>query len=417
MAKKTHNKMFNRLKDKASKMKDNKIEKAKKLSKSRVSGKAMGGIQNAADKAFQKIGLAVETSNIKKTLASNTQGSTETAEDMQDAAMDSSQKAESKAIVSEKTVDQAGVNDLEELLGATLPDWAALKTKASETTDIKEPAGCVKWMESSLTIDKRHLKKGIKHDLWQDENILVLKAQPIIFEKVLGMIASLFSVILIPWYSLKDRIESLVRGMAEKLGSLFSIFALPIALIAFLGDIVTMGLEFLFSIPRLILSPFTLVRSFFALILQFFAKLIARLIWAFLLPVIGRILSGLKPGKAESLRKLLRRRPWVRYLILGFFRSERPMKEFVVIPAQTVSQVLVTQRGGMLNSGEYLIVVEGEKLVSGFMKRFWSWFKMLILPFYWERTVHFLCLPKDADAKKSILDAVSSTLRRQIESW
>ena len=416
MPKKKDNKMFNRLKDKASKMKDTSIEKAKELSKSRVSGKAMGGIQNTADKAFQKIGL--ETSNIKNIVASNTQGSTETAEDIQDVAMGSSQKAESKAIVSEKTVDQAGVKMiLEELLGATLPDWAALKTKASETTDIKEPAGCVKWMESSLTIDKRHLKKGIKHDLWQDENILVLKAQPIIFEKVLGMIASLFSVILIPWYSLKDRIESLVRAMAEKLGSLFSIFALPIALIAFLGDIVTMGLEFLFSIPRLILSPFTLVRSFFALILQFFAKLIARLIWAFLLPVIGRILSGLKPGKTESLQKLLRRRPWVRYLILGFFRSERPMKSFVVIPAQTVSQVLVTQRGGMLNSGEYLIVVEGEKLVSGFMKRFWSWFKMLILPFYWERTVHFLCLPKDADAKKSILDAVSSTLRRQVENW
>jgi len=416
MPKKKDNKMFNRLKDKASKMKDTSIEKAKELSKSRVSGKAMGGIQNTADKAFKKIGL--ETSNIKNTVASNTQGSTETAEDIQDAAMGSSQKAESKAIVREKTVDQAGVKMiLEELLGATLPDWAALKTKASETIDIKEPAGCVKWMESSLTIDKRHLKKGIKHDLWQDENILVLKAQPTIFENVLDMIASLFSVILIPWYSLNDRIESLVRAMAEKLGSFFSIFALPIALIAFLGDIVTMGLEFLFSIPRLILSPFTLVRSFFALILQFFAKLIARLIWAFLLPVIGRILSGLKPGKTESLQKLLTRRPWVRYLILGFFRSERPMKSFVIIPAQTVSQVLVTQRGGMLNSGEYLIVVEGEKLVSGFMKRFWSWFKMLMLPFYWERTVHFLCLPKDAGAKKSILDVVSSTLRRQVESW
>ncbi|MCG2754904.1 MAG: hypothetical protein L6247_04975 [Desulfobacteraceae bacterium] len=34
-------------------------------------------------------------------------------------------------------------------------------------------------------------------------------------------------------------------------------------------------------------------------------KTIARLIWAFLLPVIGRILSGLQPGKTESLQKLL----------------------------------------------------------------------------------------------------------------
>ena len=127
-------------------------------------------------------------------------------------------------------------------------------------------------------------------------------------------------------------------------------------------------------------------------------------------------MSGLKPGRTETLLNLLKRMPWLRCMILGFFRSERP-EDPVIIPAQTVSQLLTAQRSGIFSRGDYLIIVEGEKMVSGFAKRLWSWFRMFIFPFYWERTVHIICLPREVNAKNIIVDTVSSTLGMTTESW
>jgi hypothetical protein len=139
-------------------------------------------------------------------------------------------------------------------------------------------------------------------------------------------------------------------------------------------------------------------------------------IWAFLLPQVAKIMAGLTQGKIESIKNLLKRKPWMRYMILGFFRRERP-DDSVIIPEETVSQLLITKGGGILGRGEYLIVVEGEKMTRGFMNRFRSWFRMLVFPFYWERTVHILRLPRDANAKQTIIDTVSSILKKQAENW
>jgi ABC-type anion transport system duplicated permease subunit len=97
---------------------------------------------------------------------------------------------------------------------------------------------------------------------------------------LLGYITSLFSIFLAPWYALKNGLQKMVQKIAEKLGTLFSVFVLPLALLAFFGDVVTMILEFIVSLPRLLLSPFTLVRTFFSMFLQFFVRLVAKVIWA-----------------------------------------------------------------------------------------------------------------------------------------
>jgi hypothetical protein len=305
---------------------------------------------------------------------------------------------------------------LEDLLEAPLPDWNDLKKKAIEIIEHQQPKGVARWLESSFSIKKKHLKKGYQHNLWSGESIVVLKAHPSFLEKVLNYLTSFLSFFLSPWYALKNALQNMIQNIAVKLGALFSLFALPVAFLAFLADFVTMIIEFITSLPRLLLSPLALARSFISMILEFFAKLVARIVWAFLLPLIGKIMSGLKPGKIETLQSLLKRKPWIKYIILGFFRSERP-KDPVIISAKTVSQLLIARRGGLFHRGEYLVVVEGEKMMGGFMNRFWSWFKKLILPFYWERTIHILHLPQDPSAQKAIIDSVSSALDRQAENW
>lgn len=315
-----------------------------------------------------------------------------------------------------ESISKVGLKQLEEILNAPLPDWYTLKSKADEIISQKPSVGIVKWIEHSLSIKKKHSKKGNKHDLWQGKNILVLQAHPTFFEMLLVKIASILSFFFAPWYALKNWLQKIIQNIADKFGAVFSIFALPVALLAFLGDIVTMVLEFIVSIPRLILSPLRLIRSFFGLIPQFFAKLIARIIWAFLLPMIGKMMRGLEPGKIETVLNLLKRMPWLRHMILGFFRSERPESP-VIISSQTVSQLLITRGSGIFNRGEYLIIVEGEKMVSGLAKRFRSWFRMLIFPFYWERTVHIVCLPQEVNAKNVIVNAVSSTLGMTPQNW
>lgn len=405
-------KMLNKLKDTASKIKDTGIEEAKKLAKEHIPDETIKNIQNKAQEVINKNKTSeVET---EKSINSDNQ---ELITPEKETVIEKDSTSSDELINDTAEILKYDKKLLEDLLDVRLPDWPDLKRKADEIISQEQPKGIVRWVENSLSIEKKHLKKGGKHDLWNNENILVLQTHPSIFEKLLSILASIFSIFLYPWYALKNALQKIVQNIAEKLGVLFSIFALPIALLAFLGDVITMILEFIISLPRLIFSPFTLIRSFFSMLFQFIARLVARIIWAFLLPLIGKILNRIKPHKIESLKELLKRKPWIRYLILGFFRTERVTDPFVVIPSETVNQFLASKRGGIFSKGEYLIIVEGDKMVSGFMKRFWSWFKMLILPFYWERTVHTICLPKDENKKRIIIDSISMTLNKQAENW
>lgn len=400
--------ILKKLKDKASEIKDTAVEETKKLVDEHLPNET-----NEKDtKAHQKKEGSNTDPNKAQTSESQDSMTAVPEKPIEESALSTTEELAQQPKSTAKVEPQS----LEEILQAPLPNWYALKDKADKIISQQQSVGIVRWMENPLSIKKKHLKKGNKHDLWHGENILVPQAHPTFFEKLLAKIASLLSMFLAPWYALKNWFQKIIQNIAEKLGAAFSILALPVALLAFLGDIITMILEFIVSIPRLLLSPLTLIRSFFALILQFFAKLIARIIWAFLLPVIGKIMSGLKPGKIDTVLNLLKRMPWLRYMILGFFRSERP-EDPVIIPAETVSQLLTAQRSGIFSRGEYLIIVEGEKMVSGFVKRFWSWFRMLIFPFYWERTVHIICLPRDENTKNVIVDIVASTLGMKPENW
>ena len=308
-------------------------------------------------------------------------------------------------------------NAIENLLNVSLPNWSILKKQSEKTIKEKQPDSLVQWMGSELPIAKRHIKKGCDYDLWKEDEQLILRTRPSIIEKIIYAILSLFSVLLKPWYAVKLTFEKLLEKIAEKIGPLFAVFALPAAFIVFLTDLISMVFEFILSVPRLIFSPFTLIRSILLFIPILLTKFIARLIWALFLPVIGKILSGAKIGNAEPMQKLMKKYHWIRYVLLGFFRKERPADAIILIPAKTVTQVLIVKRNWFFNRGEYLIVVEGEKLVSGLMKRFSSCFFSLMLPFYWERTVHILRLPKESDAKNKIINIVSLVLKQPIQSW
>ena len=311
-------------------------------------------------------------------------------------------------------------NNLEmfqELLGTQLPDWKELRNEADKIINVNGSEGVYPHLSSELSIAQKHLKKGIKHDIFGQDGFIVIQPHPSPLEKLLLMIASLFSVFLKPWYALRDAAANFIQIMAEKLGGIFVVLAVPVALIAFLGDIVTMLLEFIVSIPGLILSPLTFIRSFFGLFFQFVAKLFARVVWAFLLPVIGKLIAWLKSESKTDLQALLKKRPWLRSLILGFLRCERATKPYTIIPGETVSQVLISKKGGVFNRGEYLIIVEGEKLERGLIKRIKSWFKMMVLPFYWERTVHIIHLPKDTGTRQELINTFSTSLGIPAENW
>jgi hypothetical protein len=402
--------MLNKLKDTATKLKDAGIEEAKKLAEEHIPDEILKNIQDKTKKVVSKTTSII----VEKNESQNSQ--TQESDLTKQATIKDKEQISSDESINETTsINNKAI--LVDLLNSRLPDWPELKRKADEIITKEPTKGAVGWLEYLLSIKKNHLIKGTKHDLWNSDNILILQPHPTIFEKFLSFLASIFSIFLYPWYALKNALQKVIQNIANKLGIFFSIFVLPVAFLAFIGDVVTMILEFVLSLPLLIFSPLTLIRSFFSMIFQFFAKLFARIIWALLLPFIGKILNMIKPDKIDSLKELLKRKPWIRYIILGFFRAERITDPFIIIPSTTVNQFFISKRSGIFSKGEYLVIVEGDKIVSGSLNRFWSWFKMLILPFYWERSVHIIHLPKDTNKRQIIIDSISTTLDMQAEKW
>ncbi len=101
-------------------------------------------------------------------------------------------------------------------------------------------------------------------------------------------------------------------------------------------------------------------------------------------------------------------------MILGFLRRERPDYP-VLIPASGVTQVASATRRGLFKTRDYLVVVEGAPLRRGLGAWMSLKLKQIILPFYWERSVHVLHVP--SAVRDPLTQAVSTALGKAITSF
>jgi hypothetical protein len=299
---------------------------------------------------------------------------------------------------------------MEKLLNTTLPDWRKLAESAEAVSQRQEPFGTVEWMEKAMLRSRRGLARGSDYDIWQFEGGLALYVYPGLIQRLFQWLFNLMSKMIAPYYRLKVKIEDSLRQLAARLGVFFSIFGLPLALLGFLGDIAYLVVNFIRSIPSLLLSPLRLLATIATLPFQLMMAFLSRLFWALLLPWIAKVLESTK----EYLEKLLKRFPWLRGVLLGFLRRDRPPYP-VLIPKQSVNQVLIAKRKGLFGTRTFLVIVEGDPLKIGFTSWIASLIKHTILPFYWERSIHMLCIP--GNEQDHLIRTVRAALEKSPQDW
>jgi len=301
---------------------------------------------------------------------------------------------------------------LQRLLDRPVPDWLLLARSAEEARE-QQPLGTVAWAEKRILRSKRALVKGRNYDIWQIPDGLCLYPHPGLIQRLLGWLFNLLAKMFQPYYLIKRKLESLVRQLALRLGVFFGILGLPLALLGFLGDTTYLIVAFLRSIPSLLLSPTRLLTTLAALPFQLLTIFLARLFWALLLPWIARPLESMVTAQ-DDLRRTLGRFPWLRGVLLGFLRLNRPAYP-ALIHKDSVSQVLIAKRRGLLRTNTFLVIVEGEPLKPGIRAWIASLIKHIVLPFYWERSVHMIGIPR-AD-QDGLLEHISSALDSPAVEW
>ena len=298
---------------------------------------------------------------------------------------------------------------IERLLRTALPDWHALLAAAERNRQREVPLGVVAWAERASLRSARGLRKGDDHDIWAIERGFCLYRHPGLLDRLFGWLFALLDRLLAPLLHLRERLDAYLVHLAARLGSLFAIISVPLALLGFLADALALFVGLLRALPSLLLSPFALIREILAIPFGLAAALVSRLVRTLLLAWLGRSLETL-----SGIEKLLRRYPWLRGVILGFLRSERPEYP-VLIPAASMSQILRTSRWGVFGTKEYLVVVEGDPVPKGIGVWFWLKIKQMVLPFYWERTVHMLCISNAGG--EPLVRAVCATAGKPVTEW
>src|SRR5207247_824121 len=97
-----------------------------------------------------------------------------------------------------------------------------------------------------------------------------------------------------------------------------------------------------------------------------------------------------------------------------------------IVPDQPDSQAIaqsrragkferIASRFGLFGKKEYLVIVEGDPLEPGLGAWFRLKIKQIVLPFYWQRTVHMHCLSRDR--RDAAVEAVCRALNKNPEQW
>lgn len=297
---------------------------------------------------------------------------------------------------------------IEVLLKTTFPDWQALLASAGRARQAA-PLTTLAWAQTNTLRSNRSLRTGDDCDIWAINGGLCLYRHPGLLERLLGWLYGLVAALLAPLLNLRARFDAFLLQLAARFGPIFAIIGLPLALIGFVADAIALLIALLRALPALVFSPLTLLKEVVAIPFRLAMALLSRVLRTFLLAWLGPWLQN-----SATIEALLRRHTWLRGVIIGFLRSDRPAYP-VLIPSSNLSQVHQVTRLGLTGKKNYLVIVEGDPIVAGIGNWLRLSIKELILPFYWERTVHMLYLPK-ADSGET-LRAISLAIGRPITNW
>jgi hypothetical protein len=324
---------------------------------------------------------------------------------------------------------------IEKLFNTAFPDWLALLQSAEKVKQQNLPFATVQWAEREAMYSSRALVVVGEYDIWAMEDGLCLYHHQRIgcLAKILGLFLALLAKLLAPlirlkraiearilalsagilgpFYSIKAALEVLLLSLAKRLGHWFAFLGIPLAILGFIIETVYMLLSFLRSLLSLLAHPFLLLREILLLPFRMLSALLSRLIKTFLMAWIARLLDA---AAQKFLEMMLRRYPWLRGILLGFFRRERPTYP-VLIPKRGVSQLLLMKRRGLFGVQEFLVIVEGDALQIGLGAWLAYQIKSLIFPFYWERTIHMLILTKRE--REKVIQNICSVLDKSVTPW
>lgn len=278
---------------------------------------------------------------------------------------------------------------IEAILKTSFPDWPALLAAAGRARQAAAPMTTLAWSQASTLRSKRGLRKGDDFDAWPVNGALCLYRHPDLLAHLLGWLYGHVARLFAPIRNLRARFDLFLVNLAARLGPLFAIVGIPFALVGFVADAIALAMALLGALPALLLSPLALIREIVSFPFQLAMGLLARLLRTFVLAWLGSWLES-----SAKIEALLRRYPWLRGVIIGFLRRDRPAYP-VLIPSSSVSQAYQVRRVGLTGKRTYVVVVEGDPIAAGIGNWLVSRVKELVLPFYWERTVHILCLPKE----------------------
>ena len=295
---------------------------------------------------------------------------------------------------------------LGQLLNSFLPDWASLERQSADAKRQEAPIGMAHWTSLPALNTKSHLAKGLKCDVWLIPEGICLYKKPGLLERLLGALAAMLAAVLMPLLKLWKRFEQHFQQFALRLGPLSFVITLPFALIGLVWDFFTVWVRELFLA---VLNPFALVAHLLTFPLWLLRTLISRSLSTLISAWVDRMTDSLEQLAAE----LIRRR-WIRGIVLGCLRRNRPAYP-IIVPRELVTQVILTTKWGLFGKSEYLVVVEGDALEAGFNARILSFIKRLFLPFYWERTIHVLGAVKRQQGH--IFQALTAALNKKELSW
>jgi hypothetical protein len=279
---------------------------------------------------------------------------------------------------------------LGKILNSHIPDWDALSQQADEAINGQTTLAKASWDE---TDSFRKPRKGMIHDIWKIEGGICLKRRPSFLEKMVLAIIGIFDLLFAPLRFMQRKIEEFILALSSKLGQIGGIISLPLAAILMIIDFIR---DYFMGLIKSITSPLSFIAILLSLPIWLIKTLVSRLAEAFLAPLLAKILSQVSMHTAEieknkqSIIAFLAKHGWLRNVLLGMLRNSSRPKLPVVIPKKSVSEILVRKKWGK----KYLCVIEGDKLKPEFVEFIFLKIKQILFPYYWERTVHMILLPK-----------------------
>jgi hypothetical protein len=269
------------------------------------------------------------------------------------------------------------------ILDYNIPDWDSLSKQANEAMKPDTTIAKAYWGE---TDSFRKPKKGKIHDIWKIEDGICLKRRPSFLAKIFAFFLKFLDLLFAPLRFIQWIMEKFIFALSSKLRMIGGIISLPFALFLSFIDFFR---DYIRDLIGLIFSPFAFIAKLISLPYWLINNLISRIVEVFLTAFLAKVFSQFEK-KQQLMIDLLAKNGWLRNILLGMLRHERPGLP-IVIPKKCISEVFVKEKLGK----KYFCVVEGDKLKTGFVEFIFLKIKQNILPYYWERTVHMFLIPKE----------------------